>query len=420
MTETLTPLRRVFRIVNGGTPTSDPKNWGGEVAWATPIDLAKRTGRSISATQRSLTLSGLDSGSSSVPEGSLIVSSRAPIGYVTETTCVMAFNQGCKGLVPVQDVDVRFFRHQLSAIGEQLQALGQGSTFLELSADALASVRIAVPPLSTQQQLADYLDTETAHIDTLINKKLEIIGLLCERRISLTIEACIGRFGSAWERKESSLPWAISLPSHWREVLLRGVAEVGTGHTPSRDHPEWWEDCTIPWVTTGEVSQMRSDQLEFLIDTREKVSHKGIANSSAVIHPAGTVMLSRTASPGYSAIMASKMSTSQDFVTWTCGPLLRPRFLLLCLRAMRGDLLGRLAIGSTHKTIYMPDILGIRVPLPKTEEQDDIVERTWSELRIIDESVTKLEHQVMLLRERRVALIISVVANHRPTPKMTA
>ena len=61
--------------------------------------------------------------------------------------------------------------------------------------------------------------------------------------------------------------------------------------------------------------------------------------------------------------MGSDMATSQDFVTWTCGPLLEPRFLLLCLRAMRRDLLERLAQGSTHKTIYMPDIESIRVPL---------------------------------------------------------
>ena len=141
------------------------------------------------------------------------------------------------------------------------------------------------------------------------------------------------------------------------EVKLGYVARLGSGHTPSRDHPEWWLNCTIPWITTGEVAQMSSDRLEEITETREMISEIGLANSSATVRPKGTVVLCRTAaSAGYSAIMGSDMATSQDFATWTCGPRLRPRYLLLCLRAMRSDLLGRLAIGSTHRTIYMPDI----------------------------------------------------------------
>ena len=84
---------------------------------------------------------------------------------------------------------------------------------------------------------------------------------------------------------------------------------------------------------------MRSDNIEYVLETREKISEVGMANSSATLHAAGTVVLCRTASAGYSAIMGADMATSQDFATWTCGPLLRPRFLLLCLRAMRKDLL---------------------------------------------------------------------------------
>src|SRR5262249_9489467 len=144
-------------------------------------------------------------------------------------------------------------------------------------------------------------------------------------------------------------------------------------------HPEWWIDPTIPWITTGEVAQMRSDGIEYIESTRERISELGMANSAATLHPAGTVVLCRTASAGYSAIMGRDMATSQDFATWTCGPLIRPRFLLLCLRAMRQDLLERLAMGSTHKTIYMPEIESMKVPVPPVEEQDRLVEAAWSQ-----------------------------------------
>jgi type I restriction enzyme S subunit len=76
---------------------------------------------------------------------------------------------------------------------------------------------------------------------------------------------------------------------------------------------------------------------------------------------------------------------------------------------MRPELLGRLAMGSTHKTIYMPDIEAIRVPLPPLEEQDRIVNDVWEQLRPIDATVAAIERQIGLLHERRQALITAAV-----------
>ena len=194
-------------------------------------------------------------------------------------------------------------------------------------------------------------------------------------------------------------------PVHWPEVKLTLLAQLGSGHTPSRDHPEWWENCNIPWITTGDVEHMRDDRIEFLYETKYMISEAGLANSAAELHPEGTVVLSRTASVGFSVIMGRPMATSQDFATWTCGPLLLPRFLLVCLRAMRSDLLGRLAIGSTHKTIYMPDIESIRIPLPPVHEQEAVVEAVWARLRPIDEAIDHMRRQLQILAERRTAIV---------------
>ena len=184
---------------------------------------------------------------------------------------------------------------------------------------------------------------------------------------------------------------------------------MGSGHTPSRSRPEWWVDCTIPWITTGEVSQIRDDRREVIYDTREKISQLGLANSSATLHPAGTVVLCRTASAGYSAVMGTDMATSQDFVTWTCGPRLDPFYLLWCLRAMRQDLLGRLAMGSTHKTIYVPDLQMLRIPLPDIDEQREIVTQIRKQNELVDQLSDKVKRQLDLLAERRQALITAAV-----------
>src|SRR6266498_2618744 len=112
-------------------------------------------------------------------------------------------------------------------------------------------------------------------------------------------------------------PWLVD--SRWPTVPIRYVAKLGTGHTPSRQHPEYWDDCTVPWVTLADVGQLRQGTVDIISNTAEMVSRLGIANSSAVRHPAGTVILSRTASVGFSAILGADMATSQDFATWTCG-----------------------------------------------------------------------------------------------------
>jgi type I restriction enzyme S subunit len=158
-------------------------------------------------------------------------------------------------------------------------------------------------------------------------------------------------------------------------VQIRRVARPGTGHTPSRSRPELWkpEACVVPWVTLADVWQLRAGTLDTIVETSERISEAGLANSAAVLHPQGTVILSRTASVGFSAIMGTDMAVSQDFMTWTPGPLLSSRFLLYVLRSRQSELRG-LMYGSTHKTIYMPDLLALRTPLPELDTQSAIVD----------------------------------------------
>ncbi|MFI7684282.1 restriction endonuclease subunit S [Streptomyces griseoaurantiacus] len=191
-------------------------------------------------------------------------------------------------------------------------------------------------------------------------------------------------------------PWLSA--SRWATAPIRLVARLGSGHTPSRSRPEYWENCTVPWVTLADVWQLRDGRTTVITETKEKVSLLGLANSAAVKHPAGTVILSRTASVGFSAIMGRDMATSQDFATWTCGPRLEPRYLLHALRGMAPDL-KRVATGSTHKTIYMPDIEQLRVPLPPVEEQRRVANFLDVETARVDRMHSLRSRQQELIKE---------------------
>ncbi len=185
-------------------------------------------------------------------------------------------------------------------------------------------------------------------------------------------------------------------------VLIRRVAQLGSGHTPSRSVPEYWEECQIPWLTLADVWQLRDGTIQVVTDTKEKISELGLANSAAEIHPRGTVALSRTASVGFSCILGHDMATSQDFATWTCGPRLRPRFLLWCLRGLRDEILAWTQ-GSTHQTIYMPDLEQLRVPLPELPVQDAVADFLDAETARIDALIAQKRRMAELLEEKRTA-----------------
>lgn len=252
MTFTRAQVRRVFRILNGGTPTSDVENWDGEIPWATPIDLARHDGQRVGSTGRTLSRIGLSSGSRCVAAGSLILSTRAPIGYVSETTVPMAFNQGCRGLEPRSEaaLDARYFRYQFSALAEQLQVAGQGSTFLELTTEDLGATQIHVPDLREQRAIADYLDTETARIDALITKKRRLIDLLDERTAEL---AELTILGTDQDRLVPSRSAFFDLvPTSWQQTSVRHLGcDLQTGPFGSQLHAEEYVEGGHPVVNPG-------------------------------------------------------------------------------------------------------------------------------------------------------------------------
>lgn len=415
-------IRKVARIGTGHTPSrSVVANWDPvecTIPWLTLADVWQLRDGSVSViheTKERISPLGLaNSAAVRHPAGTVAFSRTASVGFSCILGTDMATSQDFVTWTCGPQLEPRYLLWVLRAERDDILGRTQGSTHKTIYMPDLEQLTIPLPPLDGQRRIVEYLDRETSQIDEAIAKKRSLHALLGERRRSRILEAAEGLPIDHTRRESVSIPWLSSLPSHWSEVRLSLVALLGSGHTPSRSHPEWWEDCTIPWVTTGEVSQMRDDRIEFLRDTRERISTQGIANSSARIHPAGTVVLSRTAaSAGYSAIMGKAMATSQDIATWTCGPRLQPRFLLLCLRAMRSDLLYRLAMGSTHKTIYMPDIGSIRVPLPPLDEQDRLVEWAWNELHQVDRITTALIQQIKLLSDHRRALASEAVLGLR-------
>jgi type I restriction enzyme, S subunit len=290
----------------------------------------------------------------------------------------------------------------------QFTVAANGMTRYGLTYGAIQAVELPSPPVAEQRQIAEFLDDQVARIDNVLAARRIQAELVVAERRSRVHFAVTG--GQAVRRQPSRLAWADTIPDHWSSVRVCQVARIGTGHTPSRSKPEYWIGTDVPWLTTSDVYRFRFDQIDSIEDTEVHISRLGLENSAAVIHPAGTVGLSRTsASAGFAIHMAVPMATSQDFATWTPGPLLDGRFLLWCLRSMHHDLMGRLAMGSTHKTIYFPELMSIRIPLPPRPEQEAIVRAIQHAVDAARWNSSALTRSIGLLEELKRSLITAAV-----------
>lgn len=161
----LVPLGECCEVVSGATPkTGVASYWDGDVPWATPADLSRLNSRYIEDTPRRITAAGLRSCAATVlPPGSVLLSSRAPIGHVAINTQPMATNQGFKSLVPdTARVDGGYLYYWLRANRPYLERLGNGATFKELSKSAVQRIEVPLPPVEEQLRISAKLDAVIA------------------------------------------------------------------------------------------------------------------------------------------------------------------------------------------------------------------------------------------------------------------
>lgn len=163
---------------------------------------------------------------------------------------------------------------------------------------------------------------------------------------------------------------ATELPDGWMWVPLLRLARQETGHTPARGRGEYWGG-EVNWLS---IPDARDHHGRTILRSSQTITPEGLAGSSARLLPARTVCMSRTASVGYVTILGTPMATSQDFVTWTCSPALLPEYLMYALMA-EGKGIQRFGRGSTHTTIYFPELRAFNIALPPLEEQNAIVVR---------------------------------------------
>lgn len=408
MTFPLVPLRRAARILNGGTPPSGVTEfWDGEVPFVTPPDLNGLDGAPLESTARTITAGGV-AHSGLAPTGSVLLSTRAPIGHIGRLTSPAAFNQGCRALVPVSNQDARFLAYALVAARADMDARGLGTTFLELSGSSLAQVDVPLAPLEEQRAIADYLDRETAQIDAFIAKNEELIALLTERRSAATFRLVTGLDVTEVQSKAVNADWFRAVPQTWDVAPLYTMAKTFAGGTPKSDEEEYWTDDdvnSVEWIAIGDMRAVQAGRPH----SGRRVTGAGLEGAALRPRSGPLVLFAMYASVGEVAMLRRPAVWNQAILGIQTNPSrLNERYLYWTLLALRPRL-GIYFRSNTQDNLNAAQVRGLRLPVPPLDEQRaiaDQLEETWAS---VDEAIATAQRSVQLAQERRGALISAAV-----------
>jgi type I restriction enzyme S subunit len=403
-------LRHVFEIVSGSTPESgNPDYWDGDIAWVTPEDVSQTEGGVLRDTRRKLTLKGFaNSGAMMAGTGGIVLTKRAPIGQLAMLGIDACSNQGCFLLSAKSGVEPRFFFYVLANSVPLLQALGRGSTFMELSTDDLKSLRVPVPLLHTQVATADFLDRETARLDALVAAKQRQLDLLAEKRRAVIATAVTRGPDSKVKLRDSGVPWLGEIPGHWPLVPLRYLVSFLSGGTPDKGNADFWSGGTIPWVSPKDM------KVEVIDDSEDHITEAAVDGSATRIVPVGSVLVVvRGMILAHSlpvAVTSAPVTINQDIKALVCGERLLPDFLRIVLEG-QSRLLLSLADSSAHgtKKLETEVLQRLEVPAPALDEQRAIVDHIARETAKLDALRAATERTIVLLKGRRTALIAAAV-----------
>jgi type I restriction enzyme S subunit len=347
-------LGDVCKIVNGGTPSTSIKEyWGNDHFWLTPAEMGNLASPYISDTTRKLSNLGLSKCSASiVPPNSVILSSRAPIGYLVINSMPISTNQGCKSFIPSSSIIYKFLYYFLQYKSNYVKSLGSGATFDEVSTTKLSNILISYPKIYEQNRIVSILDTA---FEALSQAKTET-----ENNLARANELFQSELTRIFEEKGEA----------WEEKKLGDVCKVINGGTPSSSIKEYWGNDHL-WLTPAEMGNLSSP---FINNTTRKLSHLGLLKCSATMVPSYSVILSSRAPIGHLVINSVPISTNQGCKSFVPSFVLNYKFLYFFL-LYKISYIKSLGQGATFDEVSKTKLCNIPISFPKKDEQHFIIKK---------------------------------------------
>ena len=252
-------LGEICEIVSGSTPkTGIPEYWDGDIKWITPAELNDDSYIIYDSARKLTGLGVKKTGLSSFPAGTVILSSRAPIGKVAIAGCEMYCNQGFKNLICSEKINNRYLYWFLKGNTEYLNSLGRGATFKEISKQIVSSIEINVPSIKEQEDAVFILEKISGLIKLRKRELNELDSLIKARFVEMFGDVNINDKG-------------------WDCQPLGNLCTIVRGGSPRPI--EQFLGGDVPWIKIGDATEGESI---YLNSTKEHIIQEGVKKSRLV------------------------------------------------------------------------------------------------------------------------------------------
>ena len=385
-------LHEIGRIVGGATPpTKDSANYDGEISWITPKDLSNFTGRYIQKGERSITQKGFESSSCQIlPKGSILFSSRAPIGYIAIAANELCTNQGFKSIIPDNNlVNNLFLYYLLKYNKEEIEGLGSGTTFKEVSAKVMQNFDIKIPSIQTQKKIADILSS--------LDDKIEL-----NRRINDNLEQQAQALFKSWfvnfepfkngQFVDSELG---KIPKGWKVGYLSEIADIIMGQSPNGS----------TYNENGEGIIFYQGRAEF--GTRFP-SIRLFTTNPTRIAPANSILISVRAPVGDINITHKECCIGRGLAS-AVSRTNKSAFLLYTLFSLKSDLDRFNAEGTVFGSINRKTLESLKILIPT----NDIISKFEAIVASMDQQILTLHLESENLKILRDTLLPKLMSGER-------
>lgn len=375
-------LGDVCEVIGGSTPSTAIKEyWDGDILWATPTDITKLEGRTIEETKQKISEKGLKSCAANLlPKGSILMTSRATIGACAINAKPMATNQGFSSLVCSKRAVNWFIYYLVLFFRKELERLGSGSTFKEISKKSVKALYVPLPPLSEQKKIAEILTTVDDAIeetDRIIEKTNELKKGLMQKLLTCGIghkkfkKTEIGKIPEEWKIEKLE-----SLGAKEKYAIVDGP--FGSSVNTSVDYISQG----IPVIRTVNIRPF-----EFIEDNLKFISEEKYQELQRSAVRPGDVLLSKVGTVGYACILPEHIRKAVLSTTGSCKitvdkTKIIAAYLCYYLNYLKPHM-DKIAAEGVQPFLNMSDIKSLKIALPSPEEQKRILDK----LSAIDSSL---------------------------------
>jgi len=263
----------------------------------------------------------------------------------------------------------RFLKYAINCADFHLYI--SGSTRDKLNQSDMSEIYIRSCQVIEQEKIANYLDHETAKIDTLIEKQQQLIKLLKEKRQAVISHAVTKGLNPNAPMRDSGVEWLGEVPEHWKVVPLKYLCTFSGGGTPSKDNLSYWTGGNIPWVSPKDMkSFLVSDTQDKLTDRAVKESSTNFVECGALLMVVRSGILQRTIPI---AINTVRVTLNQDMKALKFNTQMKVEYAANYILGNIGVLLLEWSKdGATVESIEQEYLTNSLFPVPPLEEQIEI------------------------------------------------